>query len=146
MTWYGIFDFENPGGPDADNQPPDNSSPEARYLGCDPSACGRARIMAASPVDHVDADDPPMLLIHGIRDRIVPYRQSVLMAEALRRAGVSERLVLIPDVDHSFIGPTAAATRETTYQAIDATLAFFDEILGRGDESTRADRPSSVRQ
>jgi hypothetical protein len=35
--------------------------------------------------------------------------------------------------------PTAAATREATYRAIDDTLTFIDEILGSGDRTTQAD-------
>ena len=46
---------------------------------------------------------------------------------------------LIPGAGHSFIGPTAVATREATYRAIDETLTFIDEILGSGDRSTPAD-------
>ena len=139
VTWYGFFDFESPQGPAAGGQSAETPGPEARYLGCDPPACGRDRLSTASPVDHVDSGDPPMLLIHGTSDRIIPYQQSERMAEALRRAGVSERLVLIPGAGHSFIGPTAAATREATYRAIDDTLTFIDEILGSGDISTPAD-------
>jgi len=139
VTWYGFFDFETQHAPAAGGQSVDTPGPEARYLGCDPPECGRARLAAASPVDHVDSGDPPMLLIHGTGDRIIPYEQSERMAEALRRAGVSHRLVLIPGVGHSFIGPTAGATREATYRAIDETLTFIDEILGSGDRSTPAD-------
>ena len=139
VTWYGFFDFENRHGPAAGGQSADTPSPEARFLGCDPPACGRARVSAASPVDHVDSGDPPLLLIHGTSDRIIPYQQSERMAEALRRAGVSERLVLIPGAGHSFIGPTAAATRDATYRAIDDTLTFIDEVLGSGVRSTPAD-------
>ena len=146
VTWYGIFDLDSLSGPGAAGRSPGHPSPEARYLGCDPTACDRARLAVASPIDHVDRGDPPMLLIHGMRDRIVPYRQSERMAGALRRAGVSARLVLIPDADHSFIGPTAAATRDATYRAIDDTLAFIDEVLGRGNGAARADRVPSFRQ
>ena len=54
------------------------------------------------PVRNVDRGYPPTLLLHGDRDTDVPYEQSVLMADALSRAGVAHELVTIPDGDHGF--------------------------------------------
>jgi acetyl esterase/lipase len=59
----------------------------------------RLRYVQASPIHHVSPDDPPMLLIHGQWDRLVPPIQSRRMADALRSAGVPHRLVLVP-ADH----------------------------------------------
>jgi dipeptidyl aminopeptidase/acylaminoacyl peptidase len=131
VTWYGIFDFRTLARPDDGRPPAGPGSPESHYLGCAIPTCDRARLAAASPVDHIDAADPPMLLIHGLGDRVVPSGQSAEMAAALGRAGVAARLVLIPDVDHSFIGATPAATRAATYRALDETIAFIDELVGR---------------
>ncbi len=61
---------------------------------------GRYRL--SSPVDHVRPSDPPTLLVHGGDDQIVPSRQSGLLAERLRAAGVSERLVELPWANHTF--------------------------------------------
>jgi acetyl esterase/lipase len=41
-----------------------------------------------SPIVHVTADDPPMLLCHGTADETVPYAQSVRLHAALRTIGV----------------------------------------------------------
>jgi len=38
--------------------------------------------------------------------------------------------VIIPDVDHSFIGKTPEATHAATNQALKKTLEFIDAILG----------------
>ena len=54
------------------------------------------------PVRNVHPGYPPTLLLHGDRDTDVPYEQSVLMADALSRAGVEHELVTIPDGDHGF--------------------------------------------
>ncbi len=60
------------------------------------------RAAMASPVWHVTADDPPMLLIHGQRDRLVPPDQSRRLAQALARAGVRHRLIVLEDEAHNF--------------------------------------------
>ena len=46
------------------------------------------RAIQASPLKHVTADAPPMLLIHGDDDAWVPVDQSVRMANALDRVGI----------------------------------------------------------
>lgn len=54
----------------------------------------------ASPLTHVTRDDPPMLLMHGDADTIVPLRQSELMESALKQAGVTVRLIRVPGGAH----------------------------------------------
>lgn len=55
-----------------------------------------ASYVAASPIDHVASGDPPMFLVHGIEDPLVPDAQSQAMSTALAAAGVPHRLVLVP--------------------------------------------------
>lgn len=50
---------------------------------------------AASPVNYVTADDPPMLLIHGDADRTVPFHQSEIMEAALKKVSVPVKLIRI---------------------------------------------------
>lgn len=54
----------------------------------------------ASPLTHVTSDDPPMLLMHGDADTIVPLRQSEIMESALKQAGVTVRLIRVPGGAH----------------------------------------------
>jgi acetyl esterase/lipase len=54
----------------------------------------------ASPVTHVSADDPPVLLIHGDLDTTVPIAQSELMEAALRKAGVEVRFTRVAGGKH----------------------------------------------
>ena len=42
----------------------------------------------ASPITYVNAGDPPMLLIQGTKDPLVPHDQAVQMVEAATKAGV----------------------------------------------------------
>jgi acetyl esterase/lipase len=55
---------------------------------------------AASPLLQLSTKTPPMLLIHGDADKIVPFAQSTAMLAALEAAGVPARLVLIPGGEH----------------------------------------------
>jgi acetyl esterase/lipase len=54
----------------------------------------------ASPVTHVTPDDPPMLLMHGDADTIVPLKQSEIMEGALKQAGITVRLIRVPGGAH----------------------------------------------
>jgi acetyl esterase/lipase len=44
---------------------------------------------AASPITHITASSPPMLLTHGDADDTVPFQQAVDMEAALRKANVA---------------------------------------------------------
>jgi len=77
-------------------------------------------------VSHLDKDDPPALLIHGDLDRVVPVSQSQLFHQAAQSKGARSTLLVIRDVDHSFIGANAEATRRSSLQALSATFDFID--------------------
>lgn len=54
----------------------------------------------ASPVVHVRPGLPPMLLVHGMADAGVPVAQTREMGEALRQAGNTPRVMLLPQTGH----------------------------------------------
>jgi acetyl esterase/lipase len=58
---------------------------------------------AASPIVHVSAASPPVLLIHGDADDTVPFDQSVDLEAALKAANVPAKLVRVSGGQH---GPT----------------------------------------
>jgi dipeptidyl aminopeptidase/acylaminoacyl peptidase len=74
------------------------------------------------PVRHVTPDYPPTLLLHGDGDTDVPYAQSVLMAEALARAGVAHDLITVPGGGHGF---DRAMEEPAVQQTFDRVLAFL---------------------
>ena len=55
-----------------------------------------------SPITHVSADDPPMLIIHGDADKVVPIQQAHIMVEKLKAANVPTELVLRPGLAHGW--------------------------------------------
>jgi len=55
---------------------------------------------AASPISYVTDDDPPVLLIHGDQDTIVPFSQSEVFKEALEQENVDVELIRMPGGGH----------------------------------------------
>ena len=74
------------------------------------------------PVLNVTDQYPPTLLVHGDHDTDVPYELSVMMAEALQRAGVRHEFITIDRGSHCSMGNDAAEV-EDTWQRILAFLA-----------------------
>lgn len=123
VAWYGIFDFT----PLAKNVAA--PAPVARYLDCEGSACTDDQIALASAVHYVDRSDPPFLLIHGALDKTVAVTQSEKFHAALQANAVKSQLLVLPDVDHSFVGGSAELTRSASLRALQATIDFFDATL-----------------
>lgn len=127
VAWYGVSDFR----PLLERRPGPNAGAPAEnaYLRCIPADCPAYLVDAASPIAQADASDPPLLLIHGTADKVVPVAQSQSLHDRLKAAGAPVELILIPDVDHSFIGATPEATAAATRQAVGATVDFFERTL-----------------
>jgi len=76
----------------------------------------------ASPIEYVTKDDPPVLMIHGTADFVVPIVHSERLQKKLQDAGVTAELIAVKGEGHGWTG--AVATR-TTQDA----LKFLDEYL-----------------
>lgn len=55
-----------------------------------------------SPITHVSADDPAMLIIHGDADKVVPIQQAQIMIEKLKSVNVPNELVNRPGQGHGW--------------------------------------------
>ena len=53
-----------------------------------------------SPITHVSPSDPPVLLVHGDEDELIPVTESERMHAALKEAGVATKLVVLEGVAH----------------------------------------------
>jgi len=84
----------------------------------------------ASPINHVDKNDPPVLLIHGSLDAIVPSKNSDLLAEKLKSAGVPVNYDKIEGWSHvmDFFSPIAERTLWQCYHFL-KKYAPSDELL-----------------
>jgi acetyl esterase/lipase len=81
------------------------------------------KVKNASPITYVNKDCPPVLTFHGTLDPVVPFHQAELLHEALKKAGVPETLVAIPNGLHG------GWTKEAKHEADEQALAFFDQYL-----------------
>jgi acetyl esterase/lipase len=81
-------------------------------------------VAAYNPLTYVDADKPtpPFLLMHGDRDPLVPFNQSVLLYEALRDAGHDVTFYKLKDAGHG--------TRFFTPKPLAIVEAFMARVLG----------------
>jgi acetyl esterase/lipase len=77
----------------------DAGSPESKLLGCAVSACPDAAAKA-DPNRYASRHGPPVLLLHGQRDPLVPWQQSALLYQALRAVCGDVALALLPHGGH----------------------------------------------
>lgn len=123
VAWYGVFDLT----PQTKNVVA--PAPIVRYLGCDAGTCSDDKVALASAIRYIDRNDPPFLLIHGALDQTVAASQSEKFHAALQASAVKSQLIVLPDVDHSFVGSTPELTRNASLRALHATIDFFDATL-----------------
>ena len=77
-----------------------------------------------SPISHVHKDIPPILILHGVKDGVVPYQHSTLLDQKIKEVcgeGRSE-LVLYEDRNHADSGFN---TKENS----EILAVFFDRYL-----------------
>lgn len=78
------------------------------FLGARPAAAPDIAQLA-SPVFHVDAKDPPLLLLHGDQDNQMPINQSHELEGAYRKLGRPVRFVVVHGAGHGGPAFTDAA-------------------------------------
>ena len=81
-----------------------------------------ARAADCSPLLHVSGDDPPTLLVHGDKDKLVPLVHSEKIRAEFEKQKVPCRLLVIKGAGHGFLGPAGK-------QASDAVVAWFEKYL-----------------
>ncbi len=87
---------------------PGPDSREAQFLGA-PAQSAPDLARQASPLTHASVGAPPVLLMHGDADDMVPTAQSVRLAEALGAAGATVELELVPGATHFWNGASDVA-------------------------------------
>ncbi len=95
---FGPVDFVKmlPDGLPAELEP---ETPLSKLLG-GPVLEDIARAGRASPLTYLTANDPPFLILHGDRDPLVPFAQSQMLYDALKKAGVDATLIKVKDAGH----------------------------------------------
>ena len=65
----------------------------------------------SSPFLHADGLEEPLMIIHGMRDRIVLFKDSVVLVQRLIQLGKDVDLVALPDAGHGWDNEGLAQTR-----------------------------------
>ena len=89
----------------------------------DPGPKIEQRNFMSSPLNFIKGWKSPVLLIHGDDDRNVSFAETVTLAEALRKQGVTFESLVIPDEIHGFL------RTESWLRVCQATADFFDRHL-----------------
>jgi dipeptidyl-peptidase-4 len=76
-----------------------------------------------------------LMIIHGMRDQIVLFKDSVTLTQRLIMEGKNPQLVVLPDAPHSWDTGPMQQTRYAYHQLID----FFNRYLGEGP----SDKPAN---
>lgn len=83
----------------------------------------------ASPVSHVSADDPPMLLLHGDADEVVPIEGAQKLTGKLEEAGVPTKLITVKGAGH---GPSFRGTDQDLDDIYANAVRWMDRYLKTG--------------
>ncbi len=83
----------------------------------------------ASPIYYVSKDAPPLLLVHGKDDDLVPFDQSVRMAEAYHRVGRPVEFISVSHAGHDFQQVGAAPISPSLEIIHRKTIDFFKHNL-----------------
>ncbi len=106
----------------------------------------RASARAASPLYYVDPRDPPVLTLHGTRDRIVPFASAQSLDRAMRAAGVPHTLIPLPQGDHPGLGgpPYRDRIHQETFDFVRRHLADEPAQSAGGAGSSHPSAPGGT--
>lgn len=121
--YYGPIDLTNMNHPEVatDHLAPDSLG--SQLVGA--SVSEHPEIAAhANPISYLPGKVPPFLMVHGNKDDLVHYSQSVMIYEALQKAGADASLHIVDGAGHGFevFGQDCSEVEEIV-------RAFFDKHL-----------------
>jgi dipeptidyl-peptidase-4 len=104
-----------------------HSQPGQMWIMMDPRG-HRGRYEASSPLYHAAGLQDPLMIIHGMRDPVVLYKDTVVLVDRLIGLGKDVDLVTLPDSEHSWdTGPS----RQTIF-AFKKLVEHFERHMGHG--------------
>jgi acetyl esterase/lipase len=86
--------------------------------------------MTTMPVHYARREAPPILLLHGERDRRVPVRSSSRMYAVASSAGQQAEIKIYPGVDHPGIMQALAIARRDEAPVLEDVVTFARRVTG----------------
>lgn len=82
------------------------------------------KIKASNPIDLVNENVPPVLLVHGAKDEMVSYSNSVNLYEKLQSCGIDSALITYPNSDH-FLGGDSDSSAKRAAQFMEFAKKYL---------------------
>ncbi|MGH9194630.1 MAG: alpha/beta hydrolase family protein, partial [Acidimicrobiia bacterium] len=109
------------------------------------------RYREASPLDQIHHEAPPILVVHGTHDSLVPPDEGIVFARAMEAAGAPTELLEVKWAQHAFDVMAGARSRALAVRVerfLDSSMAAADlaseRIIPEGDrpDNTASDAAS----
>ena len=120
VSLYGIFDFVN-----RNQTRPDWRVIPVAVMKATPAEAPELYRLA-SPIDHVRPEMPPMLVVHGSIDSLVPPQESRAFVEAAQQSGGRVEYLEVPGAQHAFDAVNSPRTRAV----VGVVTRFLETTLG----------------
>lgn len=101
VDMYGISDVRTRKNISPDGTPGEIAPLSNDVFGDKPDVTDADRALA-SPVTHISASTPPVMILHGTRDTTVDRDQSITLDKLLKAQDVPHQFVLITGIGHTF--------------------------------------------
>lgn len=90
----------------------------------------------AQPIDFVDGDEPPMLLLHGLADKEVEVHNSTSLADTMKAHAKPVTLKLYPGVGHSGLLFALSTPLQGKRPVLDDVVSFIHQAPPAGSAPT----------
>ncbi len=129
VSWYGPCDFEKMELFNHDDRAGFRDRFAPRILGEDSEPSDKlARYREVSPINYLNKDSPPLLMIHGDKDTTIPVKHAYHMQEKSDAIEASVEIMIIKNAGHNW-RKVDAEIDPTRQKIFDRTVKFFVDQL-----------------
>ncbi|MDO4536722.1 MAG: isopentenyl-diphosphate Delta-isomerase [Coriobacteriales bacterium] len=132
VDWYGPTSLKHMNCVPSSQDHTQPASPEGMVLGGCNVTQNQDKADAASPLNYVHEQVPPVLIMHGGRDQLVAFDQSVRLYERLREVGAAVEFYKVENGLHGSDGFCSRA-------AVELVAEFLERTLGCATEQPRGE-------
>jgi acetyl esterase/lipase len=86
-------------------------------------------VRGASPLTYVRRDEPPMLIIHGTDDKLVPYEQAQELADAMDKVGAPYHFHTVVGGEHNPYFGLAVNPKTNNFDVGGGGIGVFEDPL-----------------